>query len=326
MRAPVCVAALLLGACAAGAGGAPPRRTATTPATTTTAQTTVVDAVPGDVVPRIDAAMKTRLRGILARGGAAGMRPDVFAKVGDSITQDPAFLTAFGCGLAHYGNHGSLARVVERFSRVELPPDPSFAPCDAANAFTRRSAAVRHGWTSADLLRPLREPRPGCRVGVDRPIGCEIARIRPGIALVMIGTNDTGIRAEPDRFEANLRRVLDELVVAGVIPVVSTIPHRFFPRGAEGRVGPYNEAIRRVASDLGIPLWDYWRALDRVKNKGMSYDGLHPSAYGNGADLRPEALGYGYNIRNLTALQVLGHLAAVVLDDGPPDPGGVSAA
>ena len=48
------------------------------------------------VVPVIDSAMTARLQSILAQGQQRGNRPDVFAKVGDSITFSPYFLDALG--------------------------------------------------------------------------------------------------------------------------------------------------------------------------------------------------------------------------------------
>src|SRR6187455_2123437 len=50
------------------------------------------------VVPRIDQALKDRLRGVYQSGVEAGRRPQVFAKIGDSITASTYFLEPVGCG------------------------------------------------------------------------------------------------------------------------------------------------------------------------------------------------------------------------------------
>lgn len=53
----------------------------------------------------------------------------------------------------------------------------------------------------------------------------------------------------------------------------------------------------------------------------MDADGIHPNAYGFGGTLDAVGLGYGYNRRNLTALQVLDTLRTSVLDTTlPPAP------
>jgi peptidoglycan/LPS O-acetylase OafA/YrhL len=290
------------------------------PATTTGLGSTTTTAEPGapGVVPRIAGALQARLQAVARVGQARGLHPDVFAKVGDSITEDPSFLTAIGCGRADLGEHGSLAWVVERFSRRPLPPEEVFfAPCRRYNSFTRHGAAARHGWTVRDLLARFDRPRPECPPPYDFPLACEVHLIRPAVALVMIGTNDSGISADPTRFAADLRRALVALLGEGVVPVVSTIPPRFNPPGSGRRIGPYNDAIRALAAELEVPLWDYWRALEGVRNKGMSIDGLHPSVYGDGGDLTAAGLAYGYNVRNLGALQVLAEVTRRVLDAGP---------
>jgi peptidoglycan/LPS O-acetylase OafA/YrhL len=324
--------ALVATGCSGGVGDGPARAAGTAPGTVPGAPgtgapegsagsarpvpTTVARPPDDGVVPRIDGALRSRLRAVARVGQARGLRPDVFAKVGDSITEDPSFLTAIGCGRAVLGDHEELAWVIERFRRRPLPPEEVFyAPCREFNSFTRHGAAAVHGWTVDDLLARFDRPHPGCPPPYDHPVACEVHLVRPAVALVMIGTNDTGIRADPTRFAAGLRQVLVELLGEGVVPVVSTIPPRFNPPGSGRRIGPYNDAIRSLARELEVPLWDYWLALDRIPNKGMSIDGLHPSVHGDGADLTPEGLAYGYNVRNLGALQVLAEVSRQVLCD-----------
>jgi hypothetical protein len=90
------------------------------------------------------------------------------------------------------------------------------------------------------------------------------------------------------------------------------------------RVATYNQIIADVAAEKNVPLWNYWAQLQgsSMINYGMHSDGIHPSVY-NGADgavLTSTGLRYGYNQRNLGAIQVLDKLKTVVIDNGSPDP------
>jgi hypothetical protein len=56
-------------------------------------------------------------------------------------------------------------------------------------------------------------------------------------------------------------------------------------------------------------------------NFGLSDDNIHPSIYrGNqSADFRSEGLRYGYNQRNLNAIQILDSIRRIIFENGPPD-------
>jgi hypothetical protein len=84
----------------------------------------------------------------------------------------------------------------------------------------------------------------------------------------------------------------------GVIPVLATIP-------AGGgytldQVASYNQVIVEVATQSGIPLWNLARAMQ--ERNISDPNSVAPEGPGNFSD---SALNYGYNTRNLTALQTL---------------------
>ena len=89
------------------------------------------------------------------------------------------------------------------------------------------------------------------------------------------------------------------------------------------KAAAYNRQVFDIAQSTGSPLWNYWLALQdpSVINQGISADGVHPSIYMNelGADFTTTGLRYGYNQRNLTAVQVLEAIKRIVIDDGAPD-------
>jgi len=272
-------------------------------------------------VPVVDQVMKARLREIHARGLERGMRPDVFAKIGDSITVSTYFLTPFGCPGHTLGDHANLAETIAYFQTVELQGAGAANGCDAANAFTRASLAAGRGWIAVQVLSPMPAPPADCPPPDDTPLRCELRQIRPSIALVMLGTNDLHQRVGVRGYRASLATIASELESAGVIPVLSTIPHRLDSQAANARVGDYNAAVRSVAEEAGLPLWNYWRALDGsdMARGGMEPDGVHPNAYAHGGSLTERGLRYGHNQRNLTALQLLDKLRRIVIEDGTPE-------
>src|SRR4051794_14799180 len=90
------------------------------------------EAAPGvgdlPIVPRIDAAMKARLRAVLEHGDVLGNRSGTFAKVGDSITAGSGFLSALDCGApTAWGRYARLGGTVA-FYRSETVGHTS-VPC-----------------------------------------------------------------------------------------------------------------------------------------------------------------------------------------------------
>jgi GDSL-like Lipase/Acylhydrolase family len=266
------------------------------------------------VVPSLHGAVRDHVVAVYRAGLARGNRPGVFAKVGDSITESASFLQDVGCGQARLGARRDLAATIAFFRRTRLPASYASAWCTAANSFTRASAAATTGWDAAAPLARLADPPPGCgRPPLDRPLRCELRLLRPAFALVLYGTNDverTGVAT----FRVRLRRVVRVTLAAGTVPVLSTIPPRH-DRFAS-RVSAFNAAIAGLAAAERVPLWNYHRALTApgLLAEGISPDGIHPSVYSGdqAAVLDGPGLRYGYNVRNLTALEVLAALRRAV--------------
>ena len=150
------------------------------------------------------------------------------------------------------------------------------------------------------------------------PEAAELGTIRPAFALILIGTNDWAL---PFRFRERITYVVDTALALGVIPVLSTMPDDLYGGGVfEPQVLANNQIIADVAHERDIPLLNYWRALQPLPNLGISSDGTHPSSSileaGNFTDV---GLLSGFNVRNLTAVQVLDKLLRVVVLNGSPD-------
>ncbi len=253
----------------------------------------IVDA---SVIPTVG----PRAREIFLRGQELGNRPNVFIKVGDSITDAPMFLTPIGLSTYDLGSYSSLSATINYFMQGQAR---------TGNPFVNTSAAARGGWTSYDLITVGPHFLGDVCNADESPLLCEFRLSRPSVALIMIGTNDVTFGLEAIHYRHNIRQITQLCINFGVIPVLSTMPDNFTSDAATAQVYEFNNIVRSVAAEYGVPLWDYWRALQGIPRKGMSDDGIHPNYYiydyYTTAIFTDEYLQYGYNIRNLTALLTL---------------------
>ncbi|MEO8608392.1 MAG: GDSL-type esterase/lipase family protein [Chloroflexota bacterium] len=239
-------------------------------------------------------------RDIYLKGQSLGNRPNVFSKVGDSITVSPYFLYPFGWGTYNLRGYGKLQAVVNYFAQADAR--------DGNNSFSNPSLAAYNGITTGGILDPNNAWTQVCQLG-ETPLECEYRIIKPSVALIMLGTNDV-VSTSLDSFRSNLGRIVQITVDRGTVPVLSLIPIR---QGYENSIPAFNQVIADTAAANDIPLWNFGGALRGLDNNGLSSDGIHPSAppgngsddYSAAADFTADNLHYGYTVRNLTAMQVL---------------------
>ncbi|MBN8868024.1 MAG: SGNH/GDSL hydrolase family protein [Solirubrobacterales bacterium] len=289
------------------------------------------------VLPTFSAPLAAQFRTDLTRADELGMRPRVFAKIGDSNTASFYAFYGLGCRRPMYSGFKGLRAVVDRYTAATLPqgwPVPWGVPapgdCTPGNSFTRYSSATRSGIQTKDLARPITAidvrgaynltPNPACDVNESMTL-CELKKLRPRYAIISVGTNDeaywqaTG-QAAVDRFSMLVDQVRD----FGSIPVLMTLPPRV-DSTAETHHWDYiveiNRAITQVASTKRVPLVDIWAAFTagNMVNYGLeSEGGTHldtiggwqgPNALNRSVDFRRDALRYGNNRRNLLLLRTL---------------------
>jgi hypothetical protein len=244
-------------------------------------------------------------REIFLKGQALGNRPNVFSRVGDSITATSYFLTPIGLGQYNLGSYqNQLADVVSFYLGSNAR--------DGNNAFLNQSLAAGNGWGADRILQSGYSHPDIC--GSDSPLVCEYRIVKPAVALIMIGTNDSG-GVEPAVFQANLSQIVQISIDMGVIPILSTIPPKQNDDWNAQRATQWNGIIKQVAQQYDVPLMDYWFALQTAPNHGLDTDGIHPSVPPDKATtaFTPENLKYGYTIRNLTALQALDAIWRLVI-------------
>jgi hypothetical protein len=229
-------------------------------------------------------------REIFLDGQAKGNHADVFSKVGDSITEDSAFLFPIGDGYYVLRDYGYLQPVVNYFLATRVR---------GGNSFNNPSLAAVWGWSTFDLLNPdkVSDTCPGLT-----PLECEYSTIKPALAIVMIGTNDAIPHYDLGGFEGNIRQIIEASIDRGVIPVMSTVPYDQFTD-----VQPYNEIIVAMAIEYDVPWMDFYEAIWDLENHGISPDGVHPSVppTNDPANFSSSNLRYGQTVRNLLVLHVL---------------------
>ena len=294
------------------------------------------------VVPDLGGRVESRFLRDVSRGRKLGLRARVFAKVGDSNTEMVPVMYGLACERARLAGRRSLAKVIDRYSRIRVENRRPMKGCRPWNSFSRRSAAVGSGSFSDWSLRKVSElpdsgyyPAPSDCEPDETPLSCELRVMRPRYVFVMTGSNDIGIDFrfgnEPGfLIGARLGPVISEIRAAGSVPVLSTIPP--IPKGPIGWQASMatNEEIWRLARQMQVPLINLWRGLTApgminsgiepagrhlgvFRNKGDSpILAPHPTTYRDSVNFRPRALRYGANKRNLIWLKTLRRLDRIV--------------
>jgi hypothetical protein len=232
---------------------------------------------------------------IYETGQAMGNRPNVFAKVGDSITAAPNVFFPIGEGNFELGAFSHLNPVIQYYSTGQTR---------VGNSFSNESLAAAIGWSAPVMFMPRYANTSYCAEG-ETPLACEYRINMPSIALIMFGTNDVA-HFDRSSYYYHMERIIVATIELGIIPIVSTIPQR---EGYEGAADEFNEVIVSLTNHYQIPIWDYAAAMANLPDFGLGPDGVHPSIPPHGVEdsayFDTSHLLYGYNIRNLTGLMIL---------------------
>jgi hypothetical protein len=217
---------------------------------------------------------------IYQQGLKLGNNPRAFSKVGACESAATWFLEDFDKESGYYslGQYAYLQPVISYFT----------------GSFGRTSLAARDGARISTLLSPFWSDQAVCDVD-ETPLDCEYRVFKPAFAIISIGTNDI---EEREKFETELRQVIDITIKHGIVPILSTKADN-----VEGD-NSNNATIAKLAAVYDLPLWNFWAAVQSLPGGGLDYDGAHLN-WGNNYFDQPYALRTGWAMRNLTALQVL---------------------
>lgn len=191
----------------------------------------------------------------------------------------------YGKGPGHYnlGDYTYLQPVIDWF----------------VDSFNRQSVTLGDGFSTAAVLSPLRADPKQCRPD-ETPLVCEFRIYHPSYALISLGTDDYKI--SPETFEQRMRQIVEYIISKGIVPILST--------KADNREGnnTFNQILARLAYEYGIPLWNFWAAVQSLPKHGVANDQGHLTW----AD--PNHFEYTYSmqvavpVHTLTALQTLDSL------------------
>ncbi len=236
------------------------------------------------------------VRVIYERGRVFGNYPNVFSKIGDSITVNRSFLAPIGLADYNLREYAYLQPVVDFFSSSNARVN---------NSFANISLSATVGWPSAGVLdADLNDPA-WCRPG-ESPLVCEYRNVYPSYALIMLGTNDVPNRSL-EEYEANMRLVIEITLDRAVVPILSTIPPMpGYGQTRADKIAALNAIVIALADEYDVPYMDYWAALQDLPDQGMGPDGIHPSLPpGKATDFTAANLRYGMTVRNLICLHAV---------------------
>ncbi|GAC1351076.1 MAG: hypothetical protein NVS3B20_05860 [Polyangiales bacterium] len=231
---------------------------------------------------------------------------DVFAKIGDSNTVNQGFAHCFAANDLTLPTYPSLEPTLA-FFRGRLVDS-------VHTSFDRTSLAAKVGWTSTKAVE-------GSNF-FNSPIEQEVAAIRPGFAVVLLGTNDT-LAYRVNSFARDLLKSVDLLLSLGVVPLLNTVPPRADSVEAAALVPEMNAIVYAIAQARQVPLMDLHATVASLPELGLSTDGVHLESHwfnGQQCAFMYPSLREGMTQRNLLTLQALDRVRRIILLAAPPDP------
>jgi hypothetical protein len=211
-------------------------------------------------------------RRIYLRGQDLGRDAHAFSVFGDCQSVPTLFLGGYESNPALY---------------EALPPDLQATVDWFRGSFNRASPTVRAGTTTGALLWSLWHQNKFTCTSFESPLQCELRIHNPAFVIIQVGTH------YEDRNEDYMRTILDQLIAAGVVPILATKADDF---ELDEHV---NTQYARLAVEYDIPFWNFWAAVGDLPDRGLYTQSGEPEM-GN-IYLTSAAMA----IHNLTALQVL---------------------
>jgi hypothetical protein len=260
-----------------------------------------IDLKASPILPDL-APLAEHIRAIYREGLQRGNNPKVFAKVGDCMTASPDYLEPFAKGDYALDQYSALQSVIDHFSEARVHAD--------LNSFSNPGLAAASGFNAAGVLDATWSDPKWCG-GDESPLTCAYHVDKPGIAIILFGTNDIK-SLTTDQFDYYLRQVIVQTVNSGVIPILSTFPNQ---PGLLEKSLLYNQIVVKVAADYQVPLLNLWLAFDTLPDQGINpKEPTHMTLprSGKAASFTEADLQAGQNVHNLLTLQALDALLKII--------------
>ena len=130
-------------------------------------------------------------------------------------------------------------------------------PLPTSGSFNRESPTSQDGTTPGALLwDQWHRGEYGCQFG-ETPVDCELRIHRPSFVIIQIGSHFESRNTE------YLRRVIDQLLANGVVPILATKADN---REKDNRI---NRDMAMLSAEYDLPLWNFWAAVDDLPNRGL---------------------------------------------------------
>jgi lysophospholipase L1-like esterase len=116
----------------------------------------------------------------------------------------------------------------------------------------------------------------------------DVLGLKPHLVAVMFGMNDV-VRRSPFEFKDNLKDIVSRAMAQGIEVVLMTpnTVHADDPSRSNDRLAAYADIVRRVGTELGVPVADCFRryqevaAGDRQAWVRLMSDAIHPNLHGH---------------------------------------------
>lgn len=190
------------------------------------------------VIPTVDAS----LRKIYQYGQSLGNDPHAFSIFGDCQSRPDEFMGVFEIDPSVVANLSlELRQTVQYFQ----------------GSFNRESPTAQDGTTPGALLwTQWHRGKYGCSFS-ETPVACELRIHRPSFVIIQVGTHFESRNTE------YLRKVITQLIDAGVVPILATKADN---REKDERI---NRDMALLASEYDLPLWNFWAAVEDLPNRGL---------------------------------------------------------
>ena len=193
-------------------------------------------------MPIIPTDIDTSLSKVYERGLSLGNDPHAFSLFGDCQARPDEFFGVFETDETLFES---------------LSPDLQETVDNFRGSFNRESPTAQDGTTPGALLWiQWHQGKYDCTFA-ETPVECELRIHRPSFVIIQIGTH----------FESRntdyLRRIIEQLLDEGVIPILATKADN---REKDERV---NRDMALLASEYDLPLWNFWAAVSDLPNRGL---------------------------------------------------------